>query len=1456
MPSPDFSKLPPEHQRLLQIAKEQHSLDVVPLQELKGGQTGAFLYLASVSAGDSHRVEHFVIKFDRINEKAKSGETERHRLALSQAPAVFSRQNMPMLPYQFEHEGLTALFYTLAGQSLQRFRTLASNERQSRLEALFAATNDYLLKEWNAESTFDQALHPQKLLQKWLGYRLKPDGQIASFLQDKFSIDPNTEGFLIQGQIFPNPLSYGLNAERWKETRPIDVLTGFQHGDLNIGNILAKFADDSENLDGYFLIDFALYKDQMPLLYDQCYLEMSYLIRELDRAPFQKWVSFVDHFSSQDMPNPKEVPVELAGACSVITAGRKSFEQWIHETHPSLSDDLWGQFWLAAVAAGLNFCNKAALSTEARLAGLIYSAAHLKRYCTQFGIPLPVDVRLLYDASKWGEIAPINKLAPASDVRRNNLPVQPLSNTRKHPLPSGTVTFLFTDIEGSTKLWEEYPQVMKGALARHYAILQEAVEGHAGQVVETTGDGILAAFGTAVDGVAAALAAQKTLIAERWKDLKLQTIRVRMGLHTGEAEMREEGYSGLVLNRAARLMSIGHGAQILLSMTTADLVRDQLPGGSSLRDMGEQRLKDLIRPEHVYQLIHPDLPNDFPALNSLNAFTHNLPIQLTSFIGRKAELKAVKDLLTRGDVHLVTLIGPGGTGKTRLSLQVAADLIDLFIDGVFFVDLAPVREPEAVLAVIAQTVGLRETGDQPLLDALKGHLRNQTMLLLIDNFEQVTAAAPKMMELLQGCPRLKLLITSREALHLRGEYIYPVPPLGLPRADLKQPSLEQLTQYESVQLFIERVLAVKPDFEVTNENAPAVTEICFRLDGLPLAIELAAARIRLFSPQALLERVGSRLKLLRGGARDLPVRQQTLRDTIDWSYEMLDHGEQRLFALLSVFASCTFEEAEMVAGGIKNLDGIGMDIFDSLASLVDKSLIRQTDQGTGEPRLLMLETIREYAAERLEQDSEFSAAARRVHATYFADFAQRQWERLTGEGREAALQEMESDIENVRTAWRYWVEERDLEQLSKFVDSLWLLYDVRGWYHATVNLTNDLLNVLASTPSTPERAQQEIMLQTSLARALMATKGYTQEVERAYERALELCENAGEIPQLFPVLRGLASFYILRTEYEKATQMGERILRLAEHLDDIDMKVEGHMVLGYNLAFRTRPQIGLEHLEKAISLYDPGRQRVRHLGLGTNPGVISLTVSALFLWMLGYLDRARKRAAESILLAQKLNHSYSIAYAQFHNGLLNVWLKDYETAQESAQNVLELAEAHGFQIWNAVGLCLQGAALVGKGSTEKGLVLIEQGMNAYRGLKTPPVFWPLLLHLCAGAYGAASRPQDGLRLMNEAIEIALASSAKTLASEFIILKGELLLALSSQNATEAESLYQLAVNNALEVRAPMLELRAAMRLSRLWQAQGNTEQARKLLSDAYAKIIEGFTAADLKEASALLADLS
>ena len=563
-----------------------------------------------------------------------------------------------------------------------------------------------------------------------------------------------------------------------------------------------------------------------------------------------------------------------------------------------------------------------------------------------------------------------------------------------------------------------------------------------------------------------------------------------------------------------------------------------------------------------------------------------------------------------------------------------------------------------------------------------------------------------------------------------------------------------------------------------------------------------------------------------------------------------------MFALLSIFPGCTFAAVEVVASGIQRLDERGVDILNGLTSLVDKSLIRRADQGAGKPRLLMLETIREYAAERLEEDPEFAVAARRAHATYFADFTQRQWERLTGDSREAALGEMECDIENVQAAWRFWVAEGNREQLRKLADCLWLLYDARGWYHAMVDSTGDLLNVLASTPSTPERAQQEIMLRISLARALMAIKGGTPEVEEAYTGALDLCQGQGEIPQLFPVLRGLASFYGYVADFEKGARMGEQILSLAERHDDASMRVEGHLVLGFNLAFLRSLSLGLHHLEKGIANYDPDRHRLHCFRLGNNPGVARFTTSALVLWMLGFPDRALERANEAVALASRLNHPFSMAYALFHTGLLHLWRREVELVQGRAQAVLDITEKHEFEIWKAVATCLDGAALAGTGSAEEGLMQNTRGMELYQGLKTPPVFWPLLLLIRAEVCGQAGRPEEGLASLDEAMKIVGQGSGNPLASAFCRLKGDLFLALSPKNLAEAEPWFQQALKIAQEREARMLELRAAVSLSRLWKEQGKAEDGRRLLSDAYERLTEGFTTADMKEASVLLADFS
>ncbi len=1031
-----------------------------------------------------------------------------------------------------------------------------------------------------------------------------------------------------------------------------------------------------------------------------------------------------------------------------------------------------------------------------------------------------------------------------------------MKEANTEPTVSKTLAFLFTDLEGSTQLWQQFPEAMKTVLARHDELLRTAVISHNGEVVKSTGDGFHAAFASAQDALNACIQAQQNLLTENWGEVG--SLRVRMGLHIGEAQPRAGDYFGTTVNRAARLMSAAHGGQVLLSAAVAAILVDQLPYEVSLRDIGEHRLKDLQRPEHIFQLIYPGLPVDFPTIASLNRRPNNLPSQPTAFVGRQTELGEIKKLLEADKIRLLTLTGPGGTGKTRLALQTCAELIDQFVDGTYFIDLAPIRDPGSVLAAIARTVGLIESSNGSMLNDLKNQLQEKKMLLLLDNFEQVTAAAVQIAELVQNCPQLKLLITSREALRVRGEYLYPVPPLGLPAINGKQPPLEELAQFEAVQLFMERAQAVRPHFELTSQNAQAISELCLRLDGLPLAIELAAARIRLFSPQALQQRLGNRLKLLSGGARDLPERQQTLNDTIHWSYELLTEGEKTLFQVVSVFSGCTFEAVEEIAGEIELLVRSEMDIVEGLVSLVDKSLIRLSDGGilsnggNGEPRLKMLETIREFAAYRLKADPDLNKDTCRAHANYFADFAQRQWGRFAGYERELAMAELAVDVENLKIAWGYWANKGELEQLHKMVDGLWLLYEGQGWYQAIVELTTDLLDILSTAPASPEQIQQEIMLQTSLARALTVVKGYTPEVEKAYNRALKLSEGQGEIPQLFPVLRGLSSYYIYRAEFDKGAQIGRRILQLAESKDDDHLRVHGYLVLGSNTGFRDNHRDGLEILDKGIALFEREQQNLQTYQLGSNPGLICYTTSAFFLWWLGFPDRAIDRADRAIELAMELNHPFTLAYTLFHTGSLHLWRGEVELAKKRAQMMLVVAEEHGFQIWESLAPILLGAAQTALGEIDEGLAKIEQGLTLYQGLKSPPVFWPQLITIRTVALAQAGRLMEGLELLNGLLMEMDEERVLREMPQLLLLKGELLVEISLENSAEAARTFRAILPAAELMGDKMVALQAASRLCKLEMLEGKADESGHFLAELYNQFTEGFDTVDLREAKAVL----
>ena len=847
----DFEALPAEYQIVIRLAQDTHDITVAPLQLLVGGWSGAVVYLVSISSKATNVVEHCILKLDRKGKSAKSDEVTRHNNVLGKSPPGFARNHIAELVFdRVEQDGAIAIFYRIAGQSLLTYRPLSGYERQSQIQTIIKKTNHVLLQEWNADAVFLQAVPPQKILETWLGFRLDAGGNIERFLQDICQVHPDVPGYLINGRVFPNPLFYARMANPWGNVRLLDIATGFLHRDLNANNILVKFSDDKETLEGYYLIDFALFKENMPLLYDQRYLEMSYLMQALAQVPFAKGVSFLTLLAVADSPDPHKVPIETSGISAVIASARSTFATWIQENHPSLHDDLWGQYWLAGVAAGLSYCHKPGLSDQQRLAGLIYAASNLKRYGALFPLPSAGEVQHLYDENQ--------------------------------------------------------------------------------------------------------------------------------------------------------------------------------PGGKSESRSPKQSTTEIL---------------------------NNLPSQPTTFIGREEELAAAREILLRKGVQMVTFTGPGGTGKTRLSLELAHRLLGHFQDGVFFIQLADISDPDQVVARIAQQLEVRAAGSQPLFQNLKDYLRDKNILLLLDNFEQLIPAAPVVAELLASAPSLKVLVTSRILLNLRGEHEFPILPLDIPDfADA--PAISQLTENESVKLFLERAQAAQSSFTLNELNASAIVQICQRLDGLPLAIELAAPRVKMLPPQAILIRLTDRLKLLTGGAQDLPARQQTLRNTLDWSYSLLNAQEKTLYARLAIFVGgFTLEDAEVIC----NLEN-DLDILEGISLLVNNSLLKQEEIVESQPRFRMLETIREYAMERLSESGELPELRQR-HAHYFlgtvineASFG------VTSRDSTAWLDRLEREHDNIQAALEWGLTTpagRELA-LSVLATLTWFWYR-RGFFNEGRVWTDRLL---------------------------------------------------------------------------------------------------------------------------------------------------------------------------------------------------------------------------------------------------------------------------------------------------------------------------------------------------------------------------------------------------------------
>jgi predicted ATPase/class 3 adenylate cyclase len=984
------------------------------------------------------------------------------------------------------------------------------------------------------------------------------------------------------------------------------------------------------------------------------------------------------------------------------------------------------------------------------------------------------------------------------------------------PAITRTLAFLFTDVEGSTRLWESHPEAMRHSLAQHDRILIDAVESARGRVIKTTGDGLMAVFDTARDGVVACVAAQMALAAATWGETG--PLRVRMGLHVGEGAGDGHDYHGPAVNRAARVMAAGHGGQILLSGPTAALVMDQLPAGTALQDLGEHLLKDLARPEHVYQVDHPAMPGAFLPLTTVDVRQASLPPEPSAFLGRGSERTWLAGRLVDPDVRLLTITGPGGIGKTRLAMRAARDVEAAFAAGVAFVDLAMARDASAVLTEIGRALGYSDASDDAQLDELVTHLGRQPRLLILDTLEQVTGVAPTLVRLLQGCPGLTLLVTSREPLHVREEQLLPLLPLAVPSLGHASASSEAIERFEAVLLFVDRARAVRREVRITDDNAAVVAEICRRLEGLPLAIELAAARLRVFSLDALRDRLHNRLRGLGSGARDLPERQQTLRSTIDWSYQLLSPGEQRLFVMMACFRGAEIEAVEAVVAELADR-GPDVDPVDGLVSLTDKSLLRQTATDAQAPRFEMLESVREFATELLERDDDLVRLARSAHAAYFEPWAERIAAEARGPDRALALQRLAIELDNLRAAWQHDVAEADLDGLQALLIGLEPLYDTRGWYRALTDLAQDVLDVLDRSSSSPERDLLAITLRSNQARALTAMEGYTEEVEAAYERLLASVEGA-PVPRVYPVLRGLATLYVFRADHVRSRQLGRQILDLAEVEGDPQIRVDGHLLYGQGLAFGGRIEDGIPELEAAVEWWQTHPYDRPYIRMGPDSRVSTLTALSLLTWWQGRLATSVRHSAQALELAGQLGHPSTTGYALFHAALLHHWRREPARARELAVRVIDVAEEHELHIWRAVGSVVLGASAVALGLGPEGLDWVAKGLEQYRGLRTPPIFWPFLLQTQAEACGQAGRPEEGLEAVAEALTLA------PFLPDLHVVQGELFNLVG--RVAEAVAAWEVAVEAARRWGATMSELRAARRLFEADDGSSRTRRADRL----------------------------
>jgi len=834
---------------------------------------------------------------------------------------------------------------------------------------------------------------------------------------------------------------------------------------------------------------------------------------------------------------------------------------------------------------------------------------------------------------------------------------------------AGLVTFLFTDIEGSSRLWEQVPERMRSALARHDALARGAVERHGGRVVKMLGDGMHAAFDVPSDAVQAIVELQLAL-AETSGTNELP-LRIRCGLHVGDVERREGDFFGSAVNRAARIMSVAHGGQVLLSHAVAEQVAGKLPAGITLRDLGTVRLRDLARPERVFQLLHPKLRQDFPALRSLESTPNNLPQQVTSFVGRDRELAELRRLL--GTTRLLTLLGPGGIGKTRMALHAAAEALDDYPDGVWFVDLAPLSNPHLVVQATASVLGLKDEAEHSLIDVLLRYIADKRMLLVLDNCEHLLHACAELIaQMLRAAANVRVLAGSREPLRIGGETIFPVPALVFPD-ERTQVTAATLERYEATRLFVHRAKASNPGFEVTERNANVVVDICRRLDGIPLAIELAAARVRALSVDTIAARLSDRFRLLTSGDQTALPRQQTLRALIDWSYDLLLPAERLLLDRLSVFAGGWTLDAAETVGADDDLDRA--NVLDLLSNLVDKSLVALDAVGS---RYRLLETVRAYAKARLDRSSNASAVRSR-HLEYFVDFAETSRVALSGPEQVKWLQQLDQERENLLAAHEWASHAANGGELGlRLAYALVTYWFIRGQSGLWLRLIAEALE----RPGAQARS-------------------------RARSRALFA---AGQQ-------------FCFTGRYEQAQGLLEESLAIGRELDDRDHIAGVLQPLGMAAFGRGDRVSARRHMQDAVDL-------ARTLG-SRRELAAALNGLAQILRVDGDLDRAEPLYKDVVSLAREEGDRDSVAIGLLNLAMLNLARGDADRARAMLKEIFEIAMQTGSKpvVQSALDVAAGYCVVIARYTEAARLFGAAQAQIASTGLQRDPADEACLLPL-------------------------------------------------------------------------------------------------------------------------------